>query len=69
MYTKQHHSHDDSDSNYDEEETRRNGLNQAEQMHILASVNINPSEDDIKFSKDDFKRYSKEGKGYFKNKS
>ena len=51
-------------------ESWSSGLNQAEQMHILASANnISPSKKDIEFSKNDLKGYKKQAKRYFKNKS
>ena len=48
---------DSSDSN--EEDSRKSELNQAEQMHVLASAYINPNERNIEFDKDDLKRYKK----------
>ena len=42
MFAKQGASSDSSDS--DEEDYWKQGLNQAEQMHVLAPANINPSE-------------------------
>ena len=46
---------DSSDS--DEEDLWQSGLNQAEQLHVLASTNINPNERNLEFDKDDLKRY------------
>ena len=46
---------DSSDS--DEEDWWKSGLNQAEQLHVLASTNINPNERNLEFDKDDLKRY------------
>jgi hypothetical protein len=44
----------------DKEDSWKQGLNQAEQMHVLASANINPNESNIEFDKDDLRRYKKQ---------
>ena len=61
MYAK--HNQSASDSNFDpdnENELLSYGLNQAKQVHILASTNISLSKDDIESSKNDLKRYNLE---------
>ena len=69
IYAKQQRGHDDNDSDSKEEESWKRGMNQTEQMHLLASAGINTSEDSIAFIKDDLQRYKKQAKRYFKNKS
>ena len=64
MFAKQGASSDSSNS--DEEDSWKQGLNQAEQMHVLASANINPNERNIEFDKDDLRRYKKQARKYFK---
>ena len=59
-------SGDSDSSDLDEEDSWKQGLNQAKQMHVLASANINPSERNIEFDKDDLKRYKKQARKYFK---
>ena len=56
---KRRRSYSSSDSSSDEEESWRSGLNGAEQMRVLASVGINPSDDDIEIENDDLRRYQK----------
>ena len=43
-------------------------MNNAEQMHVLASAGISPSDSDIKIDNDDLKRYRKQAKKYFQKK-
>ncbi|OEU21421.1 hypothetical protein FRACYDRAFT_235044 [Fragilariopsis cylindrus CCMP1102] len=57
-------SSDSSDS--DDDEPWKKGLNQAEQMHVLASAGFDPSERNINFDPSDLKRYKKQAKRYFK---
>ena len=59
MFAKQQRGHDSSDSDSKEEELLRSGMNQAEQIHILASAGVIPPEEGIKFSKDDLKCHKK----------
>jgi hypothetical protein len=56
---------DSSDS--DEEDSWKRGLNQKEQMHVLASAGFDPSERNINFDPSDLKRYKKQAKKYFKS--
>ena len=58
-------SSSDSSSSEDEE-SWRSGLNGAEQMHVLASAGINPSDDNIDFEDDDLRRYRKQAKKWSK---
>ena len=57
-------SSDSSDS--DDEHSWKNGLNQAEQMHVLASAGVDPNERDINFDPSDLKRYKKQARRFFK---
>ena len=57
-------SSDSSDS--DDEDSWKHGLNQAEQMHVLALAGVDPNERDINFDPSDLKRYKKQAKKYFK---
>ena len=52
--------HSDS-SDSDEEDSWKSGywIKQAEQLHVLASANMNPNERNLEFDKDDLKRYKK----------
>ena len=43
-------------------------MNNAEQMHVLASVGISPSDSDIEIDDDDLRRYRKQAKKYFQKK-
>ena len=56
-------SSDSSDS--DDEDSWKQGLNQKEQMHVLASAGFDPSERNINFDPSDLKRYKKQAKKYF----
>ena len=58
-------SSSDSSSSSDEE-SWRSGSNGAEQMHVLASAGINPSDDNIDFEDDDLQRYWKQAKKWSK---
>ena len=69
MFAKQQGGHDGSNLDLSEDEQWSSGINQAEQMHVLASPDTNPSKDDIEFTKNDLKRYKNQTKSYFKNKS
>ena len=62
------HGPDSSDSDPGGESWRR-GMNNAEQMHVLASAGINPSDSDIEIDKGDLQRYKKQAKKYFKKKA
>ncbi|OEU07148.1 hypothetical protein FRACYDRAFT_251631 [Fragilariopsis cylindrus CCMP1102] len=53
-------SSDSSDS--DDEQSWKQGLNQKEQMHVLASAGFDPSERNINFDPSDLKRYKKQAK-------
>ena len=64
MFAKQGASSDSSDS--DKKDSWKQGLNQAEKMHVLASANINPNKRNIEFDKDDLRRYKKQARKYFK---
>ena len=41
-------------------------MNGAEQMHVLASAGINPSDDNIEIEDDDLRRYRKQAKKWSK---
>ena len=41
-------------------------MNQAEQMHVLASAGVDPSDKNIQFDPSDLKRYKKQAKKYLK---
>ena len=56
MFAKQGSGGNSVSSDSNEEDSRKSGLNQAEQMHVLAS----------EFDKDDLKRYKKQARKYFK---
>ena len=43
-------------------------MNNAEQMHILASTGISPSDSDIEIDNNDLRRYRKQAKKYFQKK-
>ena len=43
-------------------------MNQVEQMHVLASIGINPNERNIDIDDDDLKSYKKQARKYFKKK-
>ena len=58
-------SSSDSSASSDDE-SWRSGLNGAEQMHVLASAGINPSDDNIDFEDDDLRRYRKQAKKWSK---
>ena len=55
-------SYSSSDSSSDEESSWRSGLNEDEQIHVLASAGINPSDDNIEIENDDLRRYWKQAK-------
>ena len=64
---KQRRSYNSIDSNSSSnDDSWRSGLNRAEQMHLLASAGINPSDSDIEFDNDDLKRYKKQSKKWSK---
>ena len=63
----QRHDADSSDSDSEDESWRR-GMNNAEQMHVLASAGINSSDSDIEIDNDDLRRYRKQAKKYFQKK-
>ena len=72
MFAKQNkgckHDADSSDSDSEDESWRR-GMNNAEQMHVLASAGISPSDSDIEIDDDNLRHYRKQAKKYFqKNK-
>ena len=69
MFAKQQRGQDGGDLDSDEESSWKNGINQTEQMYLLASASIGSSKEDIEFSKDDLKCYKKQVKNYFMNKS
>ena len=62
MFAKQGSGGNSDSSDSDEEDLWKSRLNQAEQMHMLASANVNPNERNIEFDKDDLKRYKKQAK-------
>ena len=68
MYAKQQ-SGWDSDLDSSDEESRKSGMSRTEEMYVLASAGINPFNDNIEFSRYDLKRYKKQAKRFFKNKS
>ena len=43
-------------------------MNSAEQMHVLASAGISPSDSSIEIDNNDLQRYRKQAKKYFKKK-
>ena len=43
-------------------------MNNAEQMHVLASAGISPSDSDIEIDDDDLRHYRKQAKKYFQKK-
>ena len=63
---KRRRSYSSSDSSSDDEKSWRSGLNGAEQMHVLASAGINPSDDNIDFEYDDLRQYWKQAKKWSK---
>ena len=65
MFAKQASGDADS-SDSDGEDSWKHGMNQAEQMHVLASAGIDPNDRDIQFSPSDLKRYRKQAKKYLK---
>ena len=64
MFAKHNSGARSSDS--DDEYSWKHGLNQAEQMHVLASASINSNERNIQFDPSNLKRYKKQAKKYFK---
>ena len=56
----------DSDSSDSDDEDWRSGMNQAEQMHVLASAGVDPSNKNIQFDPSDLKRYRKQAKRFIK---
>jgi hypothetical protein len=56
----------DDDSSDSDDDDWKNGMNQAEQMHVLASAGVDPSEKNIQFDPSDLKRYKKQAKKYLK---
>ena len=65
---KRRRSYSSSDSSSDEEESWRNGLDGAEQMHVLASAGINPSDDNIEIENDDLRHYRKQAKKWSRSR-
>ena len=63
---KRRRSYNSRDSSSDEEESWRSGLDGAEQMHVLASAGINPSDDNIEIENDDLRLYQKQAKKWSK---
>jgi hypothetical protein len=61
-----HKSGASSDSSDSDDDDWKNGMNQAEQMHVLASAGVDPSEENIQFDSSDLKRYRKQAKKYLK---
>ena len=55
-----------SDLDSSDDELLKIGMNQAEQMHILASSGINAPDSNIEIDEDFLKRYNKQAKKYFK---
>ena len=71
MFAKQRkeHRHNSDSSNSDSEtELWRRDMNSAEQMHVLASAGISPSDSDIEIDNKDLRRYQKQAKKYFQKK-
>ena len=63
MWAKQGSGCFDSDSDdSNNKDSWKDGLNQAKQMHVLASAGINPNERNIDIDDDDIKRYKKQAK-------
>ena len=61
--------HDSDSSDLDlEAESWRRGMNNAEQMHVLASAGISPSDSDIEIDNDDLRCYRKKARKYFQKK-
>ena len=67
MFAKQASGNSSDSSDSDDENSWKQGLNQAEQMHVLASAGVAPNERNINFDPSDLKRYRKQAKKYFKN--
>ena len=59
MFAKQGLGGNSDSSDSEEEDSWKSGLNQAEQLHVLASANVNTNERNIELDKDDLKRYKK----------
>ena len=68
MFAKQGTGCFDSDSDSDEEDLWKDELNQAEQVHVLASTGINPNERNADINDNDLKHYKKQARKYFKKK-
>ena len=56
----------DSNSSDSDDEDWKHGMNQAEQMHVLASAGVDPSNKNIQFDPADLKRYRKQAKRFIK---
>ena len=65
---KRRYSSDSSSSDSSCDEPWRRGMSGAEQMHMLASAGINPSDSDIEFASDDERKYRKQAKKWSKSK-
>ena len=69
MFAKQHKSNDSDSSDSDSgDKSWGRGMNNIEQMHVLASAGISPTDSNIEIDKDDLRRYRKQAKKYFKKK-
>ena len=69
MTARHRKNHDSNSSDSDSaDEAWRRGMNSAEQMHVLASTGISPSNSDIEIDNDDLRCYMKQTKKYFKKK-
>ena len=66
MFAKQASGNSSDSSDSDDEDSWKHGLNQAEQMHVLASAGVDPNERDINFNPSDLKRYKKQARRFFK---
>ena len=68
IFAKQKSEDYNSDSDSSDNESLKKGTNHAKQLHVLASVGINPSETNIEIDNNNRKRYKKQAKNYFKKR-
>ena len=68
MFAKQKNNRYDSNLDSSDDKSWKKGMNQVEQMHVLAPASISPSETNIEIDNDDddLKRCRKQAKKYFK---
>ena len=60
--------YDSSDSDSSDDKSWKKEMNQAQQMHVLASAGISPSESNTEIDDDVLKRYKKQAKKYFRKR-